>query len=335
MIPAVRYTQGQLSVLDQTALPGQVVYLTCTSPEEVADAIKTMKVRGAPLIGIAAGFGLLLAMRGYTPAAGDRADYFHHYYAQLYATRPTAVNLAWALRRMEGVFQANQSRSYEQLLGCLEEEAQAILTEDVEINRQIGLNGSELFSAPGLQVMTICNAGALATGGYGTALGVIRSLHQKGWLRMVWACETRPVLQGSRLTVWELMAEGIPVTLIADHMAAHVLKEKAIDAVIVGADRIAANGDTANKIGSYSLAVLAQYHAVPFYVAAPESTIDLAAVSGEDIPIEERDGQEIREIQGQLITVAEVPVYNPAFDVVPHQLITALITEKGVQPMKA
>jgi methylthioribose-1-phosphate isomerase len=329
MIQPLSYTAGGLTILDQTALPGQVVYRVCTRWEEVAEAITTLQLRGAPLIGLAAAFALVLARQTYQPAEGELIPYLKRVSAELYATRPTAVNLDWALRRMEQVFTGTDGSRE-----ILEHAAQALLTEDVETNRRIGQLGADIFAANDLKIMTICNAGALATGGYGTALGVIRALRERGQLSMVWANETRPVLQGARLTVWELREDGVPVTLITDNMAAQVLRSQAIDAVITGADRIAANGDTANKIGSYALAILADYHGIPFYVAAPESTCDAAARTGAEIPIEQRSAEEVRCLGGQLITCPEVQVYNPAFDVVPHQLITALITEKGVREVK-
>jgi len=247
----------------------------------------------------------------------------------LAATRPTAVNLFWALQRMDQVFNDCQGMPPAAVGERLLQAAQELLQEDIKVNEAMGEHGQELLPA-GVRVMTICNAGALATCGYGTALGVIRSAARRDKVAQVWACETRPVLQGARLTVWELMEDGIPVTLISDNMAASVMRRGEVDAVLVGADRIAANGDTANKIGTYGLAVLARYHGIPFYVAAPSSTIDLSLAGGDEIPIEERHGDEVRQFRGVYFTVPDAPVFNPAFDVTPNDLITAIITERGI-----
>jgi methylthioribose-1-phosphate isomerase len=295
----------------------------------MAQAIKLLKVRGAPLIGVAAAYGLALAISNYHDSQGDIDKYYYDAENLLVATRPTAVNLVWAVKRMRQVFQLYHQQPLSVLVGHLWQEAHNILREDVETNETIGEYGQDLL-ADDARVLTICNAGALATCGYGTALGVIRSAHQRRKISQVWACETRPVLQGARLTIWELMQDKIPVTLITDNMAGYVMQQGNVDAVIVGADRVAANGDTANKIGTYSLAVLARHHEIPFYVAAPISTIDVSIAVGQDIPIEERNQDEVRQVHGRYITVPDVKVYNPAFDVTPAELISAIITEKGV-----
>ncbi|HWP98525.1 MAG TPA: S-methyl-5-thioribose-1-phosphate isomerase [Syntrophomonadaceae bacterium] len=329
MIRPIAFEDPELVILDQSLLPGQVVYERCPTAESVAEAICRLKVRGAPLIGVCAAYGVALAMKQYSGPSAGLLDYFYQVKNLLAATRPTAVNLFWALQRMERVVIQNQKQGSRDLARILVDEANRMYREDIETNRAIGEQGQSLLS-PASRVMTICNAGALATCGYGTALGVIRSAAQQGKIEMVWACETRPVLQGSRLTVWELMQDQIPVTLITDNMAAHIMSLGKVDAVIVGADRVSANGDTANKIGTYSLAILARYHNLPFYVAAPRSTIDLEIAGGEGIPIEERHDDEVKYIQGHCLSVPEAKVYNPAFDVTPHQLITGIITEKGI-----
>jgi len=316
-------------ILDQSLLPERVEYEKITSHAQMAQAIKLLKVRGAPLIGVAAAYGLALAVSNYHGSSKDIDKYYADAENLLVATRPTAVNLVWAVNRMHGVFRQFLYQPLPDLTTHLWQEAQKILNEDIATNENIGEFGQGLL-AVGSRVLTICNAGALATCGYGTALGVIRSAHQRSKISQVWACETRPVLQGARLTIWELMQDHIPVTLITDNMAGYVMQKGNVDAVLVGADRVAANGDTANKIGTYSLAVLAKYHNIPFYVAAPISTIDVAILSGHDIPIEERSQDEVRQVNGRYITVPEVKVYNPAFDVTPAELISAIITEKGV-----
>lgn len=329
MIRTIYFKEQSVVILDQNQLPDRVVYEVCHTPEEVAEAIRCLKIRGAPLIGVAAAFGIALAMLKFSGKVSEMKAYYAENRRLLAATRPTAINLFWALNRMDSVYQDNAGRSPAEIGRLLLEEAQAIFTEDVEINEAIGQYGHQLLNQ-GSQVMTICNAGALATCGYGTALGVIRAAARQGKIERVWACETRPVLQGARLTVWELMQDSIPVTLITDNMAGYTMKVHDIDAIIVGADRIAINGDTANKIGTYSLAVMAQYHGIPFYVAAPLSTIDLSISSGDEIPIEERHADEVRRIRGINLTVPEVQVFNPAFDVTPRELIRGIITEKGL-----
>jgi len=293
-----------LSLLDQRLLPREEKWVECRTPSEVADAIRTMVVRGAPAIGVAAAYGM--AMAGDLAAAA----------AELKAARPTAVNLAWAVDRM---LRANGSVA----------EAEAIHREDVEANMRMGRYGAALLGSTAT-VLTHCNAGALATAGYGTALGVIRAAIEGGKRVAVFADETRPYLQGARLTAWELQQDGIDVTLITDNMAGHFFQQGKFDAVIVGADRIAANGDTANKIGTYTVAVLAQAHGVPFYIAAPLSTIDPACPNGAAIPIEERSADEVTEIFGARVAPEGVTVRHPAFDVTPARLITAIITDRGV-----
>jgi len=329
MIPTIYFDTGYVYILDQNKLPGQVEYDKMADHYELAQAIKQLKVRGAPLIGVTAAFGLALAVKNYSGSPDKLKSYFEEAQQLLASTRPTAVNLFWAIKRMKTVFAAEQQLDIKSLGERLLQEAQTMCMEDMNTNISIGNQGQVLLP-PEARILTICNAGALATCGHGTALGVIRSAHQQNKIKQVWACETRPVLQGARLTVWELIQDQIPVTLITDSMAAYLMKKNYVDAVIVGADRIAANGDTANKIGTYSLAVLAGYHSIPFYVAAPLSTIDMNTATGQDIPIEERNQEEVRQIRGQYITVPEVKVYNPAFDVTPAELITGIITEGGI-----
>jgi methylthioribose-1-phosphate isomerase len=328
MLPAIAWKNGALVMVDQRRLPWKEEYLTLKTVEEVARAIEDMVIRGAPAIGIAAAYGLALGILNLGP--GDNAERaFDKFYRRLWRTRPTARNLFWALERMKRVYEENRGRKLAELKRVLLAEARAIEKEDLEINRKIGENGASLVPE-GATILTHCNAGALATAGYGTALGVIRSAFARRKKIRVLACETRPFLQGARLTVWELTKDKIPVTLITDNMAGWLMRRGEVGLVIVGADRIARNGDTANKIGTYSLAVLARQHRLPFYVAAPLSTFDFSLKSGQDIPIEERRAEEVRRIGGQLITVPEVPVKNPAFDVTPGRLISAIITEKGI-----
>lgn len=327
MIKTLSFEDNAVVILDQSKLPGKVVFERCLTPFEVAQAIKSLKVRGAPLIGVTAAFGMVLAAQNFK--GENIVEYLRETGQMLVSTRPTAINLLWAINRMLKVIETNKTMAGEEMIHLMANEAMAMYEEDIAVNKAIGDYGQELI-APGSNVMTICNAGALATCGYGTALGVIRSANKHNKIEMVWACETRPVLQGSRLTVWELTEDKIPVTLITDNMAGHTMALKNIDIVITGADRIAANGDAANKIGTYSLAVLARYHNIPFYIAAPMSTFDISVKSGRQIPIEERDEEEVRQIGGNYITVSGVKVFNPAFDVTPNQLITGIITEKGV-----
>jgi methylthioribose-1-phosphate isomerase len=302
----------------------------CRTWPEVAEAIRTLVVRGAPAIGVAAAFGVALAARtsGAPDAGGCLAD-IEEAIKGLAATRPTAVNLFWALERMRRTAVAQAALSITEMRDRLLAEAQAILDEDVAANRALGAHGAALVP-PRARILTHCNAAALATAGYGTAGGVIRAAHERGRVALVWVDETRPVMQGSRLTAWEMVKEGIPHRLIADVAAAFVMRRGEVDLVVTGADRIAANGDTANKIGTYGLAVLARHHGIPFYVAAPLSTIDPAIADGAAIVIEERDAAEVRCVAGYPTAPKESPVFNPAFDVTPADLITAIITERGV-----
>jgi methylthioribose-1-phosphate isomerase len=329
MIKTVYFQDDSLMLLDQSQLPDKLLYEKCDNPAQVADAIVRLKVRGAPLIGVTAAFGLALGISNYRGPAEQVDQYFQATRKLLASTRPTAVNLFWALKRMEKAYMTHRHLDLETLAQVLMAEAEAMFAEDIAINRAIGDHGQEVVPKGG-RVLTICNAGALATCGYGTALGVIRSAAVRGKIDKVWACETRPVLQGARLTVWELMQEGIPVALITDGMAGYTMQLGKVDLIIVGADRIAANGDVANKIGTFSLAVLASYHNIPFYVAAPLSTIDWSIDNGAQIPIEERHQDEVRLIAGSYLTVPEVEVFNPAFDVTPQHLITGIISEKGI-----
>ena len=313
---------GALRLLDQRALPGREAYVVCRAVEDVALAIENMTVRGAPAIGIAAAYGVVLAAAGGRGAVLEAIE-------RLARTRPTAVNLFEALNRMRAILEAEPSLEGEGLAGLLLDEALRIHEADVEANRRMGACGAELLPKTAV-VLTHCNAGAIATGGHGTALGVLRSAREAGKTVRVYADETRPLLQGARLTVWELARDGFDVTLIADGMAGALMRAKRIDAVIVGADRIAANGDTANKIGTYALAVLAAAHGVPFYVAAPWSTFDLTLADGSGIPIEERSEEEMRGLpNGQRVPDA-VKIWNPAFDVTPARYIAAIVTERGV-----
>ena len=330
MISPVRWDGARLVLLDQTRLPVEEVDRPCAAWPEVADAIRTLVVRGAPAIGVAAAFGVALAARESRAedADGLLAD-LDAAIKGLGATRPTAVNLFWALERMRRVAVANRRASLDGLRDRLLAEAQTILDEDVAANRAMGAHGAALVPDGG-RILTHCNAGALATAGYGTALGVIRAAHERGKVALVWVDETRPVLQGARLTAWELVREGIPHRLIADGAAASVMRRGEVDLVVTGADRIAANGDTANKIGTYGVAVLARHHGIPFYVAAPFSTIDPSIADGTAIVIEERDAAEVRGVAGRQTAPSLSPVFNPAFDVTPAELITAIVTERGV-----
>ena len=325
----VGWHEGRVRLIDQRQLPGQVVYLDCADHHEVAEAIRNLSVRGAPAIGIAAAMGLALGARSIQTRDPDHfLRELSRIADELAATRPTAVNLFWALDRMKRVAASSRNLGAA-LVTRLIDESQAILDEDIAMNRAMGKIGATLIEG-GDTILTHCNAGALATGGYGTALGVIRAAWEDGKKIRVIADETRPVLQGARLTAWELMQDDIPVTLITDNMAGALMREGRIQRCIVGADRIAANGDVANKIGTYGVAVLARYHGLPFYVAAPTSTLDLSITSGAHIPIEARDPREVTHVHGLAhIAPDGVDVANPAFDVTPADLITAIITEKG------
>jgi methylthioribose-1-phosphate isomerase len=334
MIKTVEWTKEGVLMLDQRLLPTEEKYLTLRSYDEVADAIKKMVVRGAPAIGVSAAMGLALgASQSVGTSVADLEFDFKHMCKVMEATRPTAVNLFWAIERMRNVIvkaKAEKVRDVEEIKTRLTNEALAIFQEDIESNRALGRFGGELIP-DGATVLTHCNAGALATAGdYGTALGVIRGAIDAGKKVAVIADETRPFLQGARLTAWELAKDNIPVTVITDNMAGHVMKQGKVDCVVVGADRIARNGDTANKIGTYMVAVLAKQHDIPFYVAAPISTIDLSTATGEDIPIEQRDAREVTHVREVQLTPDEAVVHNFAFDVTPHELIAAIITDRGV-----
>lgn len=325
---------GAVRLLDQTLLPGQVVYQTIETAQEMVVAIERMIVRGAPAIGIAGAFGVVLAAQLAATTTHDPEVFqleIVREAAVLRDSRPTAVNLMWAIDRMTGRLQQSllTFTNLTAAVAVLLEEAQAILTEDIAMNRAIGRHGAALLPQ-NATILTHCNAGALATGGFGTALGVVREAFAQGKCAMVYADETRPRLQGAKLTVWELQQDNIPVTLITDGMSGALMRLKGVDAVIVGADRIALNGDTANKVGTYNLALVAKAHGVPFYIAAPRSTFDPATTTGEDIPIEERAAVEILNPGGSLIAAPETLVWNPAFDVTPHELITGFITDAGV-----
>ncbi|WP_026964998.1 S-methyl-5-thioribose-1-phosphate isomerase [Alicyclobacillus pomorum] len=326
---ALRWNTNTLEVLDQTALPHEELWISCDNAEDVAKTIVEMKVRGAPAIGAAAAFGAALEAQRLRDLSLDtfRREMTKSL-ERLGATRPTAVNLFWAIERMTKTLK-RPAENAGQLADWIRSEAEQIALEDVATNRAIGRHGADLFDKP-VEILTHCNTGSLATVDFGTALGVIRTLAEDGKLTHVWVDETRPYLQGARLTAYELCQDGIPHTLITDNMAAHFMKQGRVDAVIVGADRIARNGDTANKIGTYGLAVLCAYHEIPFYVAAPLSTFDLSIASGEFIPIEERSAEEVTSIRGHRISPQQTSAAHPAFDVTPHSLITGIITERGV-----
>ena len=324
MIETIQWTDAGVVMIDQTRLPREEVYVTCTEYKQVAEAIRSMVIRGAPAIGVAAAMGVALGMR-----TAESEQEFDQICSALAGTRPTAVNLFWAIERMRRRYADLRTQPIEEIRAKLIAEAQQIRIEDIAINECIGRNGAALVP-DGKTVLTHCNAGALATAGYGTALGVIRAAVAGGKRIDVFAGETRPFLQGARLTVWELQHDHIPATLITDNMAGHFLHSGRIGCVIVGADRIAGNGDVANKIGTYSLAVLAKENEVPFYVAAPVSTLDLKLASGREIPIEQRGTAEVTHVFGVPVAPEGTAVENPAFDVTPNRYITAIITERGV-----
>ena len=329
-VQTLKWFDGRLQMIDQRVLPARFEYLSYSSASEVAEGIRSMVVRGAPAIGCAAAYGIALealALRQHKREAFAVA--LERGFAVLAASRPTAVNLFWALARMRGVWQVGQHLSLTEIAASLLHEAHEIAAEDVRINRAMGVYGAALL-ADGARVLTHCNAGALATAGHGTALGVIRSAVEAGKRISVIADETRPFLQGARLTAWEMVQEKIPVTLITDNMSGYLMSRGEIDAVVVGTDRVAANGDVANKIGTYMVSVLAQRHGIPFYVACPLSTIDLTIPDGAAIPIEERSPDEVTGFRDCQWAAPGVAVRNPAFDVTPAELVTALITEKGV-----
>ena len=330
MIKTLEWTDEGIRFIDQTKLPTEEVYVTCKDYEEVATAIRDMIVRGAPAIGVAAAMGIALGVRD---AEGDHVAELRREFDQICdtmgETRPTAVNLFWAIRRMQDRFEQVNELPVAQIKQAMITEAQRMYLEDIAANEAMGRNGASLLPAAG-GVLTHCNAGALATCGYGTALGVIRAAVESGKKIHVFADETRPFLQGSRLTAWELVKDNIPTTVISDNMAGAMMRQGKIGAVIVGADRIAANGDVANKIGTYTVAVLAKEHGIPFYVAAPWSTVDLETPDGSKIPIEQRSSKEVTHIAGKQMTPNGVKIENPAFDVTPNQYVTAIITERGV-----
>ena len=330
MIQTLEWTDAGVRFIDQTKLPTEETYVTCKNYEQVADVIRNMVVRGAPAIGVAAAMGIALGLKDSEAENGAelKAD-FDRICEVIGKTRPTAVNLFWAIRRMREKFETLRIRPLPQIKQALIDEARRMHAEDIAANQAMGRHGATLMPANG-GVLTHCNAGALATCGYGTALGVIRAAVEQGKKIHVFADETRPFLQGSRLTAWELLKDGIPTTVISDNMAGAMMKQGKIRAVVVGADRIAANGDVANKIGTYSVAVLAKEHAIPFYVAAPFSTIDLETPDGSGIPIEQRGQREITHIAGKQMTPDGVEVENPAFDVTPFTYVTAIVTERGI-----
>ncbi len=329
MRPTVAWEDGAVVMIDQRRLPGEEVFLSCRDHLEVAAAIRDMAIRGAPAIGVAAAFALALGVRN-TASEGEalRAEW-EAICGALAATRPTAVNLFWAIARMRACFEACAAGDGAGMREALLQEALRIEAEDVEACRRLGDLGAGLLP-PDAKVLTHCNAGALATAGYGTALGVVRSAARLGKLAAVFADETRPFLQGARLTTWELQKDGIAVTLLTDNMAGYLMARGEINAVVVGADRIAANGDVANKVGTYTVAVLAREHRIPFYVAAPVSTVDLATADGRGIPIEERPAEEVTWVAGTRIAPEGVSVRNPAFDVTPGRLVSAIVCERGI-----
>jgi len=332
MLPTIAREADAVVMIDQRKLPGQEIYVRCKTAPDVARAIKTMVIRGAPAIGVAAAMGLALGMRK-SKATGTQkfAAEFQKMCELMASTRPTAVNLFWAIERMKRSFAegVQAGESVDQIKDRLDREAEAIHDEDVASCRAMGAFGADVV--PGeARILTHCNAGALATAGYGTALGVIRGAVEAGKRVAVLADETRPFLQGARLTAWELMRDGIDTTVITDNMSGALMRQGLVDLVVVGADRIAANGDTANKIGTYTVAVLAREHGIPFYVAAPLSTIDLNTPDGQHIPIEERAAKEVTHVAGSQLTPEGVKVRNPSFDVTPHGFITGIITERGI-----
>jgi len=328
MLPTIKWKKDHIVMIDQRKLPEEEVYVECRDHIQVAEAIEKMVIRGAPAIGVAAAFGVAL---GILKIEDDKhvEEEYSRIIQRLERTRPTARNLFWALERMRKIFEENRGLALSRLKQSIIKEAVNIEREDIETNRKIGRWGKSLLQ-DGDSVLTHCNTGALATAGYGTALGVIRAAFQEGKRISVYADETRPLLQGARLTCWELEKEKIPVTLITDNMAGYLMQKGMISTVVVGADRIARNGDTANKIGTYTVAVLAKEHGLPFYVAAPTQTIDVTLAEGSEIPVEERNAQEVREFGGRCVTLPRVNVENPAFDITPAAYIAAIITERGV-----
>jgi methylthioribose-1-phosphate isomerase len=330
MIQTLEWTDDGVRFIDQTKLPMEETYVTCTTHEQVADVIRTMVVRGAPAIGVAAAMGIALGAKNSTAdSVGELKRELDQICDLIGKTRPTAVNLFWAIERMKKKFEQLRVRPLAQIKQELIEEAKRMHAEDLAANKAMGRHGATLMPSSG-GVLTHCNAGALATAGYGTALGVIRAAVEAGKKIHVYADETRPFLQGSRLTAWELMKDGIPTTVISDNMAGAMMRQGKIGAIVVGADRIAANGDVANKIGTYSVAVLAKENGIPFYVAAPLSTVDLNCADGDGIPIEQRNAREVTHIAGKQIVPDGVSVENPVFDVTPAKYVAAIITERGI-----
>ena len=336
MFKTIEWTGEGVRMIDQTLLPGEEVYNTYRTYPEVAEAIRSMVIRGAPAIGVAAAMGVALGVKNSrAKSIAELSGEFETIADTISKTRPTAVNLFWAVKRMRGVFEkalagtGSDAEKIGRAKTLLEEEGQRVLAEDIAVNEAMGRHGATLLPDSST-ILTHCNAGALATGGYGTALGVIRAAVEAGKHLDVFADETRPFLQGARLTAWELAKDGIPVTVITDNMAGHFMKQSKIQAVIVGADRIAANGDVANKIGTYTVAVLARENKIPFYVAAPLSTIDMSLASGDEIPIEERSPEEVTHWRGIQTAPENVSARHPAFDVTPHRYVTAIITERGI-----
>src|SRR6202451_3870450 len=330
MIQTLEWTDHGVRFIDQTKLPTEETYVNCTTHEQVADVIRTMVVRGAPAIGVAAGMGIALGVKNSrAESVSELKREFDQICDVIGKTRPPAVNLFWAIRRMTEKFESLRIRSIPQIKQSLIEEAQRMHSEDIAANQAMGRHGATLMPASG-GVLTHCNAGALAPAGYGTALGVIRAAVEQGKKIHVYADETRPFLQGSRLTAWELMKDGIPTTVISDNMAGAMMRQGKIGAIVVGADRIAANGDVANKIGTYTVAVLAKENGIPFYVAAPLSTVDMACPDGSQIPIEPRNAREVTHMAGKQMVPAGVSIENPAFDVTPAKYVTAIVTERGI-----
>jgi methylthioribose-1-phosphate isomerase len=330
VIQTLEWTDSGVRFIDQTKLPTEETYVLCKKYEQVADVIRNMVVRGAPAIGVAAAMGIALGVKNSkAETVGELRQEFEQICKLIGETRPTAVNLFWAIRRMRDKFDLLRVRPLEHIRQALVEEAQRMHAEDIAANQAMGRHGATLMPSSG-GVLTHCNAGALATCGYGTALGVIRAAVEQGKKIHVFADETRPFLQGSRLTAWELMKDGIPTTVISDNMAGAMMSKGKIGAVVVGADRIAANGDVANKIGTYSVAILAKEHGIPFYVAAPISTVDLETSDGSKIPIEQRNAKEVTHIGGKQMVPDGVEVENPAFDVTPAKYVTAIVTERGI-----
>jgi len=330
MIQTLEWTDQGVRFIDQTKLPTEEIYVNCTTYQEVADVIRNMVVRGAPAIGVSAAMGIALGVKNSKAEnVGDLKRDFDQICDVIGKTRPTAVNLFWAIKRMQQKFETRRVRHIPQIKQSLIDEAKRMHAEDIAINQAMGKHGAALMPASG-GVLTHCNAGALATAGYGTALGVIRAAVEAGKKIQVYADETRPFLQGARLTAWELVKDGIPTTVISDNMSGAMMRQGKIGVVIVGADRIAANGDVANKIGTYTVAVLAKEHGIPFYVAAPISTVDLETPDGSKIPIEQRNAAEVTHFAGKLITPEGVSIENPAFDVTPAKYVTAIVTERGI-----